>query len=87
MLNTGGKYTTLTMTNAPESGYYEDESCMVQIIGDDNVVLNESKEINYKTNSFEFSTNISGQEFVRINIIGDITYNSYILMDNAEFKK
>ena len=60
---------------------------MVQIIGDDNVVLNESKEINYKTNSFEFSTNISGQEFVRINIIGDITYNSYILMDNAEFKK
>ena len=84
---TGGKYTTLTMTVAPESGFYEDESCMVQIIGDDNVVLNESKEINYKTNSFEFSTNISGQEFVRINIIGDITYNSYILMDNAEFKK
>jgi cysteine-rich secretory protein family./putative cell wall binding repeat len=84
---TGGKYTTLTMTVAPESGFYEDKSCMVQIIGDDNVVLNESEEINYKTNPFEFTTNIAGQDFVRIKITGDTYRSGYILMDNAEFKK
>jgi hypothetical protein len=84
---TGGKYTTLTMTVAPESEFYEDKSCIVQIIGDDNVVLNESEEINYKTNPFEFTTNIAGQDFVRIKITGDTYMSGYILMDNAEFKK
>lgn len=84
---TGGKYTTLTMTVSPEERFSEDESCMVQIVGEGNVVLNESEEINYRTNPFEFTTNITGQNFVRINIIGDRSNSSYVLMDNAEFKK
>lgn len=84
---TGRKYTTLTMTVSPEERFPEDESCMVQIVGEDNVVLNESEEINYKTNPFEFTTNIAGQDFVRINIIGDRYNSGHVLMDNAEFKK
>jgi len=81
---TGGKYTTLTMTIAPEADYEEDRSGIVQITGDDNEVLNESKEVSYKTTPFELTTDISGQEYVRIKVVGDI-YFSKILIDNAEF--
>ena len=64
--------------------YEENRSGIVQITGDDNEVLNESKEVSYKTTPFELTTDISGQEYVRIKVVGDI-YFSKILIDNAEF--
>jgi len=83
---TGGKYTTLTMDIAPKEGFPENMSSIVQIIGDDDVILNESKEVSYKTTLFEFTTDISGQEYIRIKVVGNISLNE-ILIDNAEFHK
>lgn len=82
----GGKYRTLTMMVAPKAGFYEGCSCMIQVVGDDGVILNESDEINYRTNTFKFETDISGQEFVRFNILGE-SYGADILIDDATFSR
>ena len=59
---------------------------MIQVVGDDGVILNESDEINYRTNTFKFETDISGQEFVRFNILGE-SYGADILIDDATFSR
>ena len=87
---TGGKYNTLNMIIAAKEGF--DQGCggIIQVVGDNNTVLNESKEISYKTTPFEFNVDISGQDYVRINFIGDnycFSGRSTVIADNAEFRK
>ena len=57
---------------------------------EDNELIHESDEINYRTKPFTFEADITGQNFVRIKSISDYSYNSgwsRVLLDNAEFCK
>lgn len=84
----GGEYNKLRMVLAPEEGYSENYTCIVQVFGDDNELINESDEINYRTKPFAFEADITGQNFIRIKSISDgASAWSYVLLDNAEFCK
>lgn len=83
----GGEYNKLRMVLAPKEGYGEDYTCIVQVFGDDNELINESDEINYRTKPFAFEADITGQNFVRIKSISDDSGWSRVLLDNAEFCK
>lgn len=83
----GGEYNKLRMVLAPKEGYREDYTCIVQVFGDDNELINESDEINYRTKPFELEADITGQQFIRIKSISDLGDRSYVLLDNAEFCK
>ena len=77
----------MRMVLAPKEGYGEDYTCIVQVFGDDNELINESDEINYRTKPFAFEADITGQNFVRIKSISDDSGWSRVLLDNAEFCK
>ena len=83
----GGEYNKLRMVLAPKEGYREDYTCIVQVFGDDNELINESDEINYRTKPFAFEADITGQHFIRIKSISDFGSWTYVLLDNAEFCK
>ena len=83
----GGEYNKLRMVLAPEEGYREGYTCIVQVFGDDNELINESDEINYRTRPFAFEADITGQHFVRIKSISDDSGWNLVLLDNAEFCK
>lgn len=83
----GGEYNKLRMVLAPKEDYTESYTCIVQVFGDDNELINESDEINYRTRPFEFEADITGQQFIRIKSISSGGWRSRVLLDNAEFCK
>ena len=63
-----GQYDTLSLTYAPEKGFGEKARGSITVYGDDEVILWESDEINYKSRTATDTVDISGQDEIRINV-------------------
>lgn len=64
----GRQYNTLTFTYAPKEGAYSDLQSTVEVYGDNDTLLWSSDTIQYKSDSKEAVVDISGQEYVKINL-------------------
>lgn len=62
-----GKYTTLTGSIVPHSDSNKDRISYLQIYVDDRLVYT-SQDINRKTDPIDFSINVSGADYVKINV-------------------
>ncbi|MBP3804425.1 MAG: NPCBM/NEW2 domain-containing protein [Oribacterium sp.] len=63
-----GQYDTLSLTYAPEKGFDEKAKGSITVYGDDDVILWESDEINYKSHIETDTIDISGQDEIRISV-------------------
>lgn len=62
----GGNYSTFSATIAPAEGFGTETEYYLEVYGDNDNLLATSNYIDYKTSPFEFSVDISGQQYVKL---------------------
>lgn len=62
----GGSYNTFSATIAPAKGFGTETEYYLEVYGDNDNLLATSDYIDYKTSPFEFSVDISGQQYVKL---------------------
>ena len=82
----GGSYSTFKAKVAPAAdGWNQTGIAYVQILGDEDEVLYESDDITYRTNAFDISVDISGQDSVSIYVLSD-GYHGAVMLKTAKFE-
>ncbi len=76
-----GKYSTLTGSIAPHSDSDKDRISYLQIYVDDKLVYT-SRDINRKTDPIDFSINVSGADYVKINVHTE--YDAFAILYNVQ---
>ena len=75
-----GRYDTLSLTYAPKKGFDEKAKGSITVYGDDDVILWESDEINYKSHIETDTVDISGQDEIRISVPGTTEGGGYVII-------
>lgn len=82
-----GNYNTFKAIVAPQKGAWEkDETRILQVLGDNDDVLYESEEIDYRTSAFEIEVDITGQDTVAIYSIRADGYPGNLILKQARFE-
>ena len=61
----GGQYNTLSLTAAPQQGFWEEYEYELEIYGDDDYLL-DSYLFDYKTSPTDITVDISGQDYIKL---------------------
>lgn len=78
----GAQYTTLSFVYAPESGMNPKYTGIFKVYGDNDKLLWESGDINYKTSAQNASVNISGQQYIKF-ILDSGYYSGNVLVKDV----
>lgn len=82
-----GNYNTLKAVVAPmQGGWEKDEIRVLQVLGNNDEVLYESDEIDYRTSAFEIDVDITGQDTVTIYSIVISGMPGHLILKQARFE-
>ena len=80
---TNGKYSAIRGRIVPYKGFYENSKTQFRVYADD-VLIYASADVGQKTLEFEFDVNISGTEYIKVEVIrtaGGYNNNKILVMD------